>query len=252
MSLRSVLSSYMIAAGKKISPDYKGLESEIPELSAGDAALLRRIDGLSMTSKIAQWEFIRALRDIEARDIPGDIVECGVWRGGNLALAGLHNLQFGSKRQIWAYDTFAGMTAPTEFDEKATSSLDTAKKFQELDRDGHNDWCYASREDVVRNFATVVGENARLKIVQGPVQDTLLDSANLPDKIALLRLDTDFYDSTKAEMEILYPRLERGGILIIDDYGEWAGARKAVDEYFQGQHVWLHRVTDTVRLMVKR
>lgn len=252
MSLRSALSSYMIAAGKKISPDYKGLRSEIPELSEGDAALLRKIEGLSMTSKIAQWEFIRALRDIEARRIPGDLVECGVWRGGNLALAGLVNAQSGSKRRIWAYDTFAGMTAPTEFDQKATSNLDTAKKFKELDRDSHNEWCYASREDVVSNFGTVVGANAQLKVIQGPVQETLLQPENLPDRIALLRLDTDFYDSTKTEMEILYPRLQPGGILIIDDYGEWAGARKAVDEYFEGQHVWLQRVTDTVRMMVKR
>ena len=72
-----------------------------------------------------------------------------------------------------------------------------------------------------------------------------------PERIALLRLDTDFYESTKAEMEILYPRLSRGGVLIVDDYGEWAGARKAVDEYFAGQPVWLHYVTHTVRLMIK-
>ena len=81
--------------------------------------------------------------------------------------------------------------------------------------------------------------------------ESVLEAQNLPDKIAILRLDTDFYESTKAELETLYPRLSPGGELIVDDYGEWAGARKAVDEYFSGQAVWLHYVTHTVRLMIK-
>lgn len=252
MSIRTALSAYVVALGNKISPDYKGLISEIPELSQTDAALLQAIDGLSMTSKIAQWEFLRAIRHIEGHKIEGDLVECGVWRGGNLALAGLLRKQMGFQRDIWAYDTFAGMTAPTEFDEKSVSDVDTAAKFEELERGDHNDWCYASLEDVQANFSKVVGADAQLQTIKGPVQDTLLDEANLPEKISILRLDTDFYDSTKAEMEILYPRLSKGGVLIVDDYGEWAGARKAVDEYFAGQPVWLQRVTHTVRLMIKQ
>ncbi len=251
MSFRTTLSAYVVTLGNKISPDYKGLRSDIPELNDEDAALLSSIQGLSMTSKIAQWEYVRAIRDVEARGIPGDLVECGVWRGGNLALAGLVRKKLGFNRQIWAYDTYAGMTAPTEFDEKLAKDVDTVAKFNKLDRADYNDWCYASRDDVTQNFANIVGENAELRIVEGPVQETLLDRDNLPEKIAILRLDTDFYDSTKAEMEILYPRLSSGGLLIIDDYGEWAGARKAVDEYFAGQHVWLQRVTHSVRMMVK-
>jgi O-methyltransferase len=251
VSIRNSIARRMTALGKKISTDYRGLRSDIPELSEADEALLGKVRGLSLTSPIAQWEFIRAIRYVEARGIPGDIVECGVWRGGHLALAGLMRRELGFNRRIYAYDTFAGMTAPTEFDQKAVVEVDTVAKFEALDREGHNEWCYASLEDVQQNFARLAGADAELLTIKGPVQETLTDPGNLPERIAILRLDTDFYDSTKIEMETLYPRLAPGGVLIIDDYGEWAGARKAVDEYFDGQFVWLQRVTHTVRLMIK-
>lgn len=251
MSLREIASAYVIAFGKKISKNYNGLKSEIPELEPRDEDLLAKIRGLSMTSSIAQWEFIRALRYIDAHNVPGAIVECGVWRGGNLALAGLLRKESGSNREIFAYDTFAGMTAPTEHDGKSVGEVDTEKKFEDLERADHNEWCYASIEDVRRNFASIVGQGSQIRMIKGPVQETLNDPSNLPEEISLLRLDTDFYDSTKIEMETLYPRLQSGGVLIIDDYGEWAGARKAVDEYFADQHVWLQRVTHSVRMMIK-
>ena len=227
-----------------------GLRGLIPELGSDDERLLAAAKGLSMTSPIAQWELIQAIRYIENRRIPGDLVECGVWRGGNLVIAGLLRSQLGFDRQIWAYDTFAGMTAPTDADFKPGEELDVEKKFAGLDRGDRNDWCYASEEDVRRNFENRVGSR-NLHTIKGPVEETLTKSENLPEQIAILRLDTDFYESTKAELEILYPRLAKGGVLIVDDYGEWAGARKAVDEYFSGQGIWLHYVTHTVRLMVK-
>jgi O-methyltransferase len=245
--MRSLLARYFTSFGQK----FTGLSGLIPELGEEGAALLNAAKGLSMTSPIAQWELIQAIRYIEGRNIAGDIVECGVWRGGNLVIAGLMKARLGFDRQIWAFDTFAGMTAPTEVDAKpADETLDVRKKFDSLERGGRNDWCYASEADVLRNFETRVG-NRELRTVKGPVEETLRDEANLPEKIAILRLDTDFYESTKAELETLYPRLSSGGVLIVDDYGEWAGARKAVDEYFAGQAIWLHYVTHTVRLMVK-
>ena len=70
----------------------------------------------------------------------------------------------------------------------------------------------------------------RIHFVRGPVEETL--PAGAPDEIALLRLDTDWYESTRHELEHLYPRLAAGGVLLVDDYGHWEGARKAVDEYF--------------------
>jgi len=244
--MRLFFARYLTALGQK----FTGLQGLIPELAAEDHDLLTAAKGMSMTSPIAQWELIQAIRHIENRAIPGDLVECGVWRGGNLVIAGLLRDRLGFDRQIWAYDTFAGMTAPTAADFKPAEELDVEKKFARLDQGNRNDWCYASVEDVRQNFASRVG-NRDLRTIKGPVEETLRQPGNLPDQIAILRLDTDFYESTKAELEILYPRLSPGGVLIVDDYGEWAGARKAVDEYFAGQGVWLHYVTHTVRLMIK-
>lgn len=252
MSIRNTVARRLTALGRKLSTEYKGLRTDIPELSDEDERLLAQVSGLSMSSPIAQWEFIRAIRYIEAMGIPGDLVECGVWRGGYLALAGMLRRDLGFDRRIYAFDTFAGMTAPTVHDHKAVTQLDTVAKFAELERGDYNEWCYASLEDVKANFACLAGADAPLETIKGPVQETLKDETSLPDQIAILRLDTDFYDSTRSELEILYPRLQAGGVLIVDDYGEWAGARKAVDEYFAGEFVWLHRVTHTVRMMIKR
>lgn len=227
-----------------------GLRGLIPELGSDDEQLLAATKGLSMTSTVAKWELIQAIRHIESNRIPGDIVECGVWRGGNLVIAGLLRRSMGFDRQIWAYDTFAGMTAPSAADFKPAEDLDVGDKFSRLNRNDYNEWCLASENEVLRNFEERVG-NRELRTIRGPVEETLAKPENLPERIAILRLDTDFYDSTKAELEVLYPRLSKGGVLIIDDYGEWAGARKAVDEYFAGQPVWLHYVTSSVRLMIK-
>jgi len=244
--MRTFLARYFSALGQKLT----GLHGLIPELAREDRELLDAVRGLSMTSPIAQWEFIRAIRHIEENRIEGDIVECGVWRGGNLVIAGLLRGRLGFNRQIWAFDTFAGMTKPSTSDFKPAEHLDAGKKFASLKRDGYNEWCLASEDEVLRNFGDLVGDRD-LRTVKGPVEETLANPNNLPDRIAILRLDTDFFESTKVELEVLYPRLSKGGVLIIDDYGEWAGARKAVDEYFAGQPVWLHYVTHTVRLMIK-
>lgn len=244
--MRTFLARRLTALGQKLT----GLHGLIPELEREDEMLLDAAKGLSMTAAVAQWEFIRAIRHIEANRIPGDIVECGVWRGGNLVIAGLMRKRLGFDRRIWAFDTFAGMTSPSAADFKPAEDLDVEKKFASLNRDDHNDWCFATEDEVLRDFEARVG-NRDLRTVKGPVEETLGDLENLPERIAILRLDTDFYESTKAELEVLYPRLSKGGVLIVDDYGEWAGARKAVDEHFADQHVWLHYVTHTVRLMIK-
>jgi hypothetical protein len=244
--MRNFLARRFAALGQKLT----GLHGLIPELGSEDETLLNAAKGLSMTAPVAQWEFIQAIRHIESNQVPGDIVECGVWRGGNLVIAGLMRKRLGFDRRIWAFDTFAGMTRPTAADFKPAEDLDVEKKFGNLNHDDHNEWCLAPEDEVLRNFESRVG-NRDLRTVKGPVEQTLTRSENLPERIAILRLDTDFYESTKAELDLLYPRLSNGGVLIVDDYGEWAGARKAVDEHFAGQPVWLHYVTHTVRLMIK-
>jgi hypothetical protein len=164
---------------------------------------------------------VAAVQRIDAKGIKGDIVECGVWRGGNIIIA----RKLSPRRVCWLYDTFTGMTepGPVDISRKGVSALE---RF-------HAGWCEASIGKVEESLReTGVWNPDYLRFIEGKVEETLLVPENLPGKIALLRLDTDWYTSTKAELEILYPRLARGGVLIVDDYGHWQGARKAVDEYF--------------------
>ena len=87
--------------------------------------------------------------------------------------------------------------------------------------------------------------------IKGKVEETLNVKQNIPDKISLLRLDTDWYSSTKKELEVLYEKVSPGGVIIIDDYGHWGGAKKAVDEFFKGKYVWMHYVDYACRLIIK-
>jgi O-methyltransferase len=115
----------------------------------------------------------------------------------------------------------------------------------------HNDWAYAPEEEVRRNLLSTGLDRDRLHLVKGPVEDTIPGQA--PDSIALLRLDTDWYRSTLHELTQLWPRLAQGGVLIIDDYGYWDGARRAVDEFFgaMGAPPMLSRIDSTGRLAIK-
>ena len=113
-------------------------------------------------------------------------------------------------------------------------------------------WCNAALDEVKLNMASTNYPNEVVNYVVGPVEETL-DDEHLPETIALLRLDTDWYESTKKELEVLFPRLSDGGVLIIDDYGHWNGCRKAVDEYFEQRniHMLLNRIDYTGRVGVK-
>ena len=94
-------------------------------------------------------------------------------------------------------------------------------------------------------------DKSKIHLVKGKVEETI--PKTLPERIALLRLDTDWYASTKHEMLHLFPRLVPGGVLILDDYGSWLGARKAVDEYIAENKVkiFLCRVDNSGRVAVK-
>ena len=107
--------------------------------------------------------------------------------------------------------------------------------------------CGATRRSTTSSQTCSLGSGPeRIHFVEGKVEDTI--PAHAPERIALLRLDTDWYESTRHELEHLYPRLSRGGVLIIDDYGHWQGARQAVDEYFGDAHAaLLNRIDYTAR-----
>jgi predicted O-methyltransferase YrrM len=143
------------------------------------------------------------------------------------------------------------MTQPTDVDINYLGESADAK-FRDTRRSDHSDWCYAPLEEVKENFANAALSEERVKFIRGDVAETLRQTAELPAAISVLRLDTDWYESTRAELEYLYPRLSSGGILIIDDYGHWGGARKAVDEYFaQRDRPFFQYIDQTARIGVK-
>lgn len=164
----------------------------------------------------------------------------------------------GAERFLYLYDTFRGMTPPGGKDRIAWSGASLQERWERCRREGRTpfaDWA-VGMEEVRRNLESTGYPRGRTILIPGPVEDTLAgEDPCLPEEIALLRLDTDWYASTKAELEALYPRLSPGGILIIDDYGHFQGARAAVDEYFASlpaaETPFLHRIDYTGRLGIK-
>ena len=240
------------------SPPEDPRKQDLAGVDAADVAIIERALPHTMTSVMRMRALIDAVRYCVRADIPGDFAECGVWRGGSV-LAMICTLQeLGvNDRDIHLYDTFEGMTEPTEHD---TSKIDgpALKEWREAEERGSRAYpeffgAQAFNEDDVRRLVLGSGyPEERLHFVRGPVEETLPAAA--PAQIGLLRLDTDWYESTKHEMEHLYPRLARGGVLLIDDYGHWEGARRAVDEYLaqSEEEILLTAVDYTGRIALRR
>ncbi|MFB7231814.1 TylF/MycF/NovP-related O-methyltransferase [Streptomyces fimicarius] len=211
--------------------------------------IIRAVKPYSMTSPERLNAFILATRHIARHNIPGDIVECGVWRGGSMQACARTLLSVGeTERDLYLFDTYEGMTPPTAEDLRrdgrpAQELLDAQGKDRPI-------WAVASLEDVKAGFENIPYPKERVHYVRGRVEDTV--PAQAPEQISILRLDTDWYASTKHELEHLYSRLVSGGVLLIDDYGYWQGSRQAVDEFLDktGEQLLLLRM-DEGRIAVK-
>jgi O-methyltransferase len=194
-------------------------------------ALWELVAPYTMTTPDSVAVLADAIRYVLREDIPGAVVECGVWRGGSMMAAAKTLLDAGKDDiDIYLYDTFEGMTDPTEQDVHWSGRAAREILTADTDRETSTVWARAALGDVQRAMGLVPYPEHRLHFVRGPVEDTLPVWA--PAQISLLRLDTDWYESTRHELIHLYPRLSAGGVLIIDDYGWWRGARMAADEYF--------------------
>lgn len=205
----------------------------------------------SMTSVERLFAMYKATEYIVDHKIPGDVVECGVWQGGSSMVSAytLLNKNEASKR-IYMYDTYEGMSEPTDKD--ISFNNESAKKQWELRKgEDYNQWCYSPLETVKKNLLSTGYPKNKLVFVKGKVEDTI--PKKIPQKISLLRLDTDWYESTYHELIHLYPKLSINGILIIDDYGHWKGAREAVDKYFEENEIkiLLNRIDYAGRIGIK-
>lgn len=221
------------------------------DFDAPAQSIIQGVRAFTMTSPERLFALIEALRYVSRASIPGAVVECGVWRGGSMMAAARTLIECGDQsRALYLFDTFEGMSAPTGRDTAVDGQSADALLKREDRSDPRSAWCRAGLEEVKSALASTryAGE---IHYIAGKVEQTIPDEA--PAQIALLRLDTDWYESTRHELEHLYPRLATGGVLIIDDYGHWQGAREAVDEYLAARKIrlLLNRIDYTGRIAVK-
>ena len=213
------------------------------------------VRGRTMTDANRIHNLVIATRYIVVNKIQGDFIECGVWRGGSMmaiAKTLLESHEIG--RELFLYDTFLGMTPPifVDVDLAGNKASELMQKEFNSKQGEYKDGviAYASLGDVEAGMRSTGYNMEQINYVQGDVLETLLLSNH--QQIALLRLDTDWYESTKFELQILWPKIATGGVMIIDDYDHWSGCRKAVDEYFTQMEVKpLMMKMSTGRIIVK-
>lgn len=235
---------------QKVKPPKKKKPEFPVDFDEDYCEIIRAVRPYTMTGNDKLHALISATKYIHKFDIPGAVVECGVWRGGSMqAVARTLDATNDYSRDLYLFDTFEGMVEPTDKDARhdglsATHLLENSERSARV-------WAYASLEDVKAGFANVPYPSERIHYIQGRVESTVPEQA--PEQIALLRLDTDWYESTKHELDHLYPRLVPGGVLFIDDYGWWQGSRAASDEFLAetGARLLLIR-TGSGRVAVKR
>ncbi len=223
-----------------------------PDFSTEIIEVCELVKPYTMTSPERVSSLISAVQYVVSNGIDGAFVECGVWKGGS-SMAMAHALiRLGSERRnLYLYDTFSGMSAPSDVDISISGEA-AHKKFSKTKiSDDASNWCLSSLEEVKQNLFSTGYEKEKIHFIRGKVEETI--PKTIPHEIALLRLDTDWYESTKHELIHLFPLLKSNGVLIIDDYGHWEGARKAVDEYISENQITilLNRIDYTGRIAVK-
>jgi hypothetical protein len=213
--------------------------------------IIRAVRPWTMTGPDKMYALIQAVRYVTRHRIPGDVVECGVWRGGSMqAVARTLIARGDTGRDLHLFDTYEGMPPPTDRDLRRSDDRTAEELLAKEAREDSKVWAVATLDDVKDGFSQVPYPPERVHFVKGKVEDTIPQHA--PERISILRLDTDWYESTRHELEHLYPRLSPGGVLLLDDYGYWEGAREAVDEFLEesGERLLLMRMASG-RLAVK-
>jgi O-methyltransferase len=208
-------------------------------------SIYQTVEAFTVTGPAAVFALCDAVRYIARTNIPGAFVECGVFKGGSSMAAALMAKHLGIGLDVHLFDTFEGMPPPTKRDAFVLSP----RPVLGFDPKTGHPWTRCDEATVRANMAKTGYDPRRLHFHRGMVEQTI--PAQAPAQISVLRLDTDWYDSTKHELLHLWPRLSPGGILIIDDYGEFTGARDAVDEYFAGHPPFLFRIDYSRRMAIK-
>lgn len=239
------------AARRAVAGERDNLNQQFPDFDAEKIRIIEEVQPFTMTSPERIGALVDSIRYLNRHQIDGAVVECGVWRGGSM-LAAIRTMQQTDcdHRDFWLYDTFEGMTDPTEADVDFLGR-DAITQLSEQDPDDPKSiWCRSRLTQVMKLIAATSYPDQRLHFIQGPVEKTIPE--NVPSEIALLRLDTDWYESTHHELKHLFHRMAPGGVLIVDDYGHWNGCRQAVDQFFDNlpYPIFLQRIDYTGRLAI--
>lgn len=209
------------------------MKSLFPEGSGPDLEIIREAQNFSMTSPERLWALLQAVKYLEINEIRGDFLECGVWKGGSSLLMARSLERIGShQRNIFLFDTFNGMVEPTDLDREYTGQPAKEILASEIsDKKNSANWAFSTLREVKKTMRRSKYPKQKIVYVVGDVCQTL--EPNLPDQVALARLDTDWYESTKCELQLIMPRMVKGGVVIVDDYGHWSGSKLAVDEWLE-------------------
>lgn len=238
--------------GYRITPTYFDYD---PVVDNEFSEIFRKCKDFTMTGKARMYALHKAVEYIVNSGIPGDFVECGVWRGGSVMVIAYTLLEMDeTNRKIYLYDTFAGMSKPVDKEDYLIYDKTVSYEFvwkKNKQKEGYNKFCFSPLPEVKSNVFSTGYPKDNFVFVSGKVEDTI--PKTVPSKIALLRLDTDWYESTKHGLIHLFPILVRNGVLIIDDYGCFAGSKRATDEYFSVNKIsiLLNRIDPTGRIGVK-
>ena len=186
-----------------------------------------------------------AVNYILQNNIEGVIIECGVYQGDFEHIWINELIKNNTVRDIYLYDTFTGLTEPSEYDYTCKDAkiyqmnkddvYNTWKSF--IIDDKTNNWCYSSLEEVQSRLHSTGYPQNNLHYIVCDVMETLKDKTKIPEKIAILRLDTDWYESSKYELEQMYDNVVTGGLIIFDDYYHWDGQRRATDDFFLSRNI---------------
>jgi O-methyltransferase len=243
-AIRSALGNRGIVVQREFGPD-------VPQRTIDT---IKAVRPFTMTTAARVEAVVSATEYLIRYEIPGAFVESGVWKGGSSMAAAytLAKLDV-DDRDFFMYDTYEGIPAPGAEDALIGGDHESLKAWWDEENKDPDaaPWLDAPVETVRANMALTGYDIDRVHLIPGLVEETI--PATAPEQVAFLRLDTDYYSSTKVELEHLFPRLSPGGVLIVDDYGYTEGARKAVDEYFAGypDPIFLNRIDAAGRLVVK-
>lgn len=202
--------------------------------------IIQKSKPYTMVAKDDLKILIDLVDDINRNDVKGSLVECGVWKGGCAMVMAMSQINHNTNRSIYLYDTFEGMTEPKSdkdgrYEKSIYNKISKGEYKEEVDN-WHNDnkWAFCALDVVKKNISLTKYPEEKIFYVKGDVIETL-EGEIIPESISILRLDTDWYDSTKKELEVLFPKVSIGGFIIIDDYTCFRGARIATDGFISEQ-----------------